>query len=104
MVRILPEIDVADVPPELADRVEQVIADTVSVSVAGTRTPEIAALIALDRADGLISGGTGSRGNGHTASVLTAPVSRAHPADAAFLNATAGTSLELDEGVRPTGH
>jgi 2-methylcitrate dehydratase PrpD len=100
MVRTVSAIDLAHVPDELIDRTVQVIADTVSVSVAGARTPEIAALIALDRAEGLVGEGS----PGHTASVLTLPLSRAHPAHAAFLNATAGTGLELDEGVRPTGH
>jgi 2-methylcitrate dehydratase PrpD len=36
--------------------------------------------------------------------VLTSPVRRSSAANAAFLNATAGTFLELDEGMRPTGH
>ncbi|MFD0533379.1 MmgE/PrpD family protein [Actinomadura luteofluorescens] len=88
--------------PELAVRhAQRVIADT--VAAAGATTPEVAALIALDERNGLVTP-AGKAGTGHTATVLPAPGRRTYPEHAAFLNATAGTALELDEGMRPTGH
>jgi 2-methylcitrate dehydratase PrpD len=103
MVDEVTALDVIRVPgPVLAHTVD-VIADTIAVIIGGARSPAMRALTALDEAEGLLS--PASRpGNGHTATVLTAPTHRAHPAHAAFLNATAGTFLELDEGIRPTGH
>ncbi|MFC4115308.1 MmgE/PrpD family protein [Nonomuraea zeae] len=102
-VRVASELDLAHVPEPTLRRALLVIADTVAVATAGARTPEIAALVALDEHDALVTP-VDRAGAGHTATVLTTPHRRAHPAHAAFINATAGTSLELDEGMRPTGH
>lgn len=97
------ELDLALVPEQTLRRARLVIADSVAVAIAGARTPEVAALVALDGHEALVTP-EDRPGAGHTATVLTTPRLRAHPAHAAFLNATAGTSLELDEGMRPTGH
>ncbi|MFD8560886.1 MmgE/PrpD family protein [Streptosporangium canum] len=102
-VRVASELDLVHVPEQTLRRARLVIADTVAVATAGARTAEIAALVALDERDALVTPADRA-GAGHTATVLTTPRLRAHPAYAAFLNATAGTSLELDEGMRPTGH
>jgi 2-methylcitrate dehydratase PrpD len=104
MVRAVAGLNPGRVPAQVLQRTEQVVADTISVSAAGMRSPEIAALIAADEADGLVTRADAAAGPGHAASLMTWPARRAHPAHAAFLNATAGTSLELDEGIRPTGH
>lgn len=104
MVATVASLDLACVPAGLLRHTERVIADTISVSAAGIRSREIAALIAADEADGLVTPPGAAAAVGHAASVITWPVRRAHPAHAAFINATAGTALELDEGVRPTGH
>lgn len=104
MVRSVARLDLAQVPAEVLQHTEHVIADTIAVSAAGAKSPEITGLIAADEADGLVSPPSATAVGGHAASVLTWPVRRAHPAHAAFINATAGTFLELDEGVRPTGH
>jgi 2-methylcitrate dehydratase PrpD len=104
MVQAVMDLDLARVPAPLSHRAEHVIADTISVAAAGARSPEIAALIAADQADGLVTPPGAPPAAGHEASIFSWPVRRAHPAHAAFINATAGTSLELDEGMRPTGH
>ncbi|MEV3920784.1 MmgE/PrpD family protein [Actinomadura coerulea] len=94
-------LDLARVPESAVRHAQRVIADT--VAAAGATTPEIAALVALDERNGLVTP-VGKTGPGHTATVLPAPGRRTYPEHAAFLNATAGTALELDEGMRPTGH
>lgn len=90
-------LELDQVPPEALRQAGYVIADTVGVSRAGARQPEMVRLFELLRADGTI-GGQGS------ATVLSTPPSASTAAQAAFLNATAGSFLELDEGMRPTGH
>ena len=69
-----------------------VVADTIGVSLAGGRTAEMVRL-----RESQLSGGGG-------ATVLAPGATPASPEEAAFLNATAGSFLELDEGMRPTGH
>ncbi|MFJ6686761.1 MmgE/PrpD family protein [Streptomyces werraensis] len=96
-------LELARVPASVVARTGHVIADTLAVVAAGARSPQVRALAAADEADGLLSPAA-RPGPVHSASVLTEPRRRAHPADAAFLNATAGTFLELDEGTRPSGH
>lgn len=104
MVRSVAGLDIAHVPAEVLRHTEHVVADTISVSVAGARSPEITDLIAADEADGLVASSRTATTGAQASSVFTWPVRRAYPAYAAFINATAGTFLELDEGVRPTGH
>jgi 2-methylcitrate dehydratase PrpD len=82
-------------PGPLAEPVRRhalhVVADTVGVSLGGGRTPEMTHLRATRLPDG-------------EATVLAAGAGRTTAEEAAFLNATAGSFLELDEGMRPTGH
>jgi 2-methylcitrate dehydratase PrpD len=83
-------------PGPLADPVRRhalhVVADTIGVSLAGGRTEE------MTRLRDAQPSGTGG------ATVLAPGAASAAPEEAAFLNATAGSFLELDEGMRPTGH
>jgi 2-methylcitrate dehydratase PrpD len=97
LVATAARLDLSLVPEGVRRHAGLVVADTVAVAAAGARTPEMAALVAADEAEGLV-------GATHPATVLTAPARRGPAAHAAFLNATAGTFLELDEGMRPTGH
>lgn len=94
--------------------VGHVIADTVAVSRGGARQPQFERLLALARAEGSVGptealnvdeqrsafAGTTLR----SATVFSSPACMSSPAYAAFLNATAGSFLEMDEGMRPTGH
>jgi 2-methylcitrate dehydratase PrpD len=63
------------------------VADTVGAIVAGARCPEVIGLAA-----------TASAQVGGSAAILTAELPRTNPAYAAFVNAVAAVSLELDEG------
>ena len=85
----------ADLPSDVVDQVGLVVADTVGVIAAGARSPEISALV------GDPSLGLGDVGAART---LARGCARGDPATAAWVNGTAGTFLELDEGFRPTGH
>lgn len=75
------------------ERARKVLVDTLVVMLRGAREPEIQRLsIALAVPNG-------------TASLFSdVGVLRSTPERAAFANAAGGTFLELDEGVRPTGH
>ncbi len=74
-----------DLPVEAVDRARRVIADTIAAIAAGSAEPEVVALTErMAVADGPSS--------------LIGPGGRCTPATAAFLNGTAGTFLELDEG------
>ncbi|WP_051342978.1 MmgE/PrpD family protein [Pseudonocardia spinosispora] len=74
-----------------------VLADTVAVSFAGGRTEE---MVRLREPDPMFE----SPPLSGRATVLAAGAAPASAEEAAFLNATAGSFLEIDEGVRPTGH
>lgn len=74
-----------------------VIADTIGVGIAGGRTAEMVRLRDVGR-EFAAPAPTGG------ATVLAAGAGYAPAEQAAFLNATAGSFLELDEGTRPTGH
>lgn len=74
-----------------------VLADTLGVIMAGAARSEIARLIEGD-------GGLFGPAVGGAAQLLAPGLRGADPVSAAFVNATAGTFLELDEGYRPTGH
>ena len=76
-----------DLPPPVVERGRWVIADSLAVIAAGMQTPEMGALIAKQVASAATGG----------ASVIGAGV-RTDSLCAAFLNGTAGTWLELDEG------
>lgn len=97
-VREAVQIDLARVPSPVLEQLGRVTADTVGVSVAGHREDVMQRLLAADVL-GEIAPATESG-----ATVLSPVMSRTDPETAAFLNATAGSFLELDEGMRPTGH
>jgi 2-methylcitrate dehydratase PrpD len=83
-----------DLPAETVEHAGLVLADTVGVMSAGARAPELVRL-AADASLGLTGG---------PATVLTPDRPRGPAATVAWVNGTAGTFLELDEGFRPTGH
>ena len=76
-----------DIPPAAKERARQVIADCVPVIAAGMQQPEMKALVARHLACAA-PGNAWVIGAGKRAAAL----------DAALLNGTAGTWLELDEG------
>lgn len=80
-------------------RAGHIIADTIGVSCAGARQAPMQKLFALERQSGAIVEGLRSG-----ATLLGLAPAQAAPERAAFLNATAGSFVELDEGMRPTGH
>lgn len=87
----LSELRWEDVPEEVRSRACQVVADTLAVTLAGAELELPTALRSTDEATG--------------ESVLLAPgLPRTSAQQAAFLNAVAACSAELDEGIRPTGH
>ncbi|MEV0110960.1 MmgE/PrpD family protein [Nocardia sp. NPDC050799] len=94
-------LDLDRVPPESIEKALRIIADCLAVSVAGHRTEPMSALVAADTSGGLVSRGAGQNPF-HRSTVWDGGRAPAH--HAAFLNATAGSFLELDEGMRPTGH
>ena len=73
--------------PEVIDRAKWIIADSLPVIAAGMQMPEMKALVAT-HLKGSPAGAAWVFGTGRKAS----------PIDAALLNGTAGTWLELDEG------
>ena len=107
-VRSAADLELGRVPEAVLRHTELVIADTVGVIRAGARSPEVRAALDLDIEEGIASehGSAADRREPATwrSSVLTTPMARTSTANAAFWNATAGTYLELDEGMRPTGH
>lgn len=98
------------VPESVVVHAGHVVADTVAVARAGARLGEMTHLVDLGVDEGLVAGDDSidSSAAGHAplwpSTVLTSPIRRSSAAYAAFINATAGTFLELDEGMRPTGH
>lgn len=91
------ELDLDRVPEEILEHAVRVFADTIGVAIGGATRPEIRAYA---RGEGPLFGPLPGGG----ASLLVDGFPGAEPAAAAFVNATAGTFLELDEGYRPTGH
>jgi len=81
------DTSLARLPPEVIDRARWIIADSIPVIAAGMQMPEMKALVE-SHLDGVPPGTAWVFGAGR----------RALPIDAALLNGTAGTWLELDEG------
>lgn len=112
VVGIAAGLQLERVPAVALQQAGYVIADAVSVSRGGARQPEFQRLVELAYADGTVGSAgesdfpaTTATGNSLRAStVFSTPICRTSPEYAAFLNATAGSFLELDEGMRPTGH
>ncbi|WP_433492021.1 MmgE/PrpD family protein [Nocardia grenadensis] len=94
-------LDLNRVPPDSIDKALRIIADCLAVAMAGYRTPPMAALRRADTACGLVTAPE-ERNPFHRSTVWGGGRASAH--HAAFLNATAGSFLEPDEGMRPTGH
>ncbi|MCH8168943.1 MAG: MmgE/PrpD family protein [Proteobacteria bacterium] len=76
----------ADVPREVVERTRLIIADSIGAIVGGAAEPEVRALSARP---GMAGGGP---------ALLIGTATGAHPAQAALVNGTAGTWLEMDEG------
>ncbi len=88
------------VPEAMLTRAKHVIADAIAVSFAGLRQPEMQGLLAIEQQTGAVTGAPGQ----YSAQLLGRKDLWALPERAAYLNASAGTFIELDEGMRPTGH
>lgn len=87
-------LGLADLPAEVLDRARLLVADTIPVVGAGMRQPEMQALLQR-HLPGAASGRAWAIGAGRTVG----------PLDAALLNGTAGTWLELNEGnLHSKGH
>ncbi len=88
------ELELDDIPPDVAERGRLVIADTLGAIVGGSRDPAVRSLVQLyaERTTG-------------TTTVLGTEGIETVPHLAAFCNGAAGTVLELDEGHRfAAGH
>jgi 2-methylcitrate dehydratase PrpD len=85
------------VPKAVRAHAARVFADTAGVIFGGGKRPEIERFVAGDGPlfPPLVGG---------AAQLLVPGFPGADPTTAAFVNGTAGTFLELDEGCRPTGH
>ena len=93
-------LQLSDIPTATVRHAALVFADTVGVIMAGNRQPELAALL---RNSTLLGIQQLSTKKPHSV-VLSPSYPAAPPTIAAMINGAAATSLELDEGVRPTGH
>lgn len=98
-VREAAELDLTLVPSQVVEQLGRVVADTVGVCIAGHREAPMRSLLSDDVLGGVVTATTSGG-----ATVLEEGGALADPETAAFLNATAGSFLELDEGMRPTGH
>lgn len=106
-VEVATGLDINRVSDETLQHVGNVIADTVGVIRAGGRIREFVRLVEIDEEQGLVAGNADAAADGPQrwpSTVLTTPTRRSSAEHAAYLNGTAGTFLELDEGMRPTGH
>lgn len=107
MVELVVGIDLDRIPEEVLAHAGRTIADTIAVARAGGREHEVLRLAGLLEEQGSLRpparSAASSSGPGQATALMERTVTGA-PADVAFLNATAGTFLELDEGMRPTGH
>jgi len=97
LVSAVAGLELDSVPEPVRAHATRVFADTVGVIVGGGRRPEIERFVAGE-------GPLFPPLAGGTARLLVPGFPGADPAAAAFVNGTAGTFLELDEGYRPTGH
>ena len=86
LARFLAKTEFADLPAAAVDRARRVLADSLAAIAAGSAEPEVRALT-----EKMAPSAPG-------AASLIGQDGRAAPATAAFINGTAGTFLELDEG------
>lgn len=88
------ELRIAELSAAEARHVAVVVADTIGVIVGGDRTAELRALVKAHS----LSDESGQ------CDVLVPDAGRRGELEAAFINGCGATFLELDEGMRPTGH
>lgn len=88
---------IESVPEDVRLHAVRTVADTIGVILGGGKRSEVRKFMRGDEKLFPPLRGGSSR-------FLTAGFPSADPETAAFVNATAGTFLELDEGCRPTGH
>lgn len=96
LVDAVSRLRLASIPPAILDHAAWVFADTIGAIMGGMGQPEMRALVT--------AGGELIPDAGPPADVLAPGLPRRGAATAAFLNGTAATFLELDQGMRPTGH
>lgn len=97
LVKDAVEARLTEIPESARRHLERVIADTIGVMVAGGRHREMVSLVQ----GGPLSSSWRTKDG---AQLLVLGGGRSDPERVAFVNATAGTFLELDEGYRPCGH
>lgn len=96
-------VELSDVPEDTLRHVVLTVADTLGVIMGGGQREEAIELAGSNR--GTPDGTSRFFGPAEGGANLLVPgFPRADTATAAFVNATCGTFLELDEGYRPTGH
>lgn len=100
IVRSAASLALEDVPERAERHAARVVADTLGVILAGAGKPEVRALARGGGRDERM----GPWAGGGPSQVLVPGLPGADAAFAAYVNGTAGTFLELDEGFRPTGH
>ena len=83
----LARVGLKDVPGDALDRARSIVADTVAAIAGGSAEPEVRALTAKMAAQG------------PGKATVVGPGLELAPSTAAFLNGTAGTFLETDEGA-----
>jgi len=86
LANFVTELEYETLPDSVTERAGLVVADTVGASVGGTTVPEVASLAEVEAAS-----------NPGEASILGTDYTAA-PGHAAMVNATAATSLDIDEG------
>lgn len=82
------------IPEDVRRRAGWIVADTLAVSLYGSKEPEVERLYAR----------IAEEDDPGKAVVMRRGLPRLNARSAAFLNAVAACFLELDEGMRPTGH
>ena len=97
-------LELERVPAAVLLHAQHVVADTVAVSRGGADTAQMRALVQVGLDEGVVHRAAADAGAAACSTVLAPGLPRTNAEHAAFLNATAGTFLELDEGMRPTGH
>lgn len=102
IIRAVSALSLDRVPPQVRAHAARTVADTIGVMWGGSGAAEARRLV-----DALAHDGALVETRHHTAMAATVLGRRllfADPERAAFLNATFAGFLELDEGIRPTGH
>ena len=93
LAEFVAEMEARQLPGSVRTHAARVFQDTVGVILRGAEAPEVRRLAA---AVPIVSRGV--------ATILARGFPRSDPFTAAWINGSAGTFLELDEGHRPTGH